>query len=270
MPPPAEVLAHYALGEEQDRLTSAHGLLELLRTQDILQRHLPPVPARILDVGGGPGVYAEWLAGLGYSVHLVDPVPLHVEQASRRPGVTASLGDARTLAAADSSCDVVLALGPLYHLPDRSQRLLAWREFGRVVVPGGLIVAAAISRYAAWNDVMRKDWLLREGFAAAVDASLRDGRHRNDDERPELFTTYAGVAASGPAADHVLAFDRGGAVTVATRLPVGLVARGGWGDTELALPAGRWRDLLTDGVVGRAAADVLATYPVALLVREDS
>ncbi|MBA3249126.1 MAG: class I SAM-dependent methyltransferase [Geodermatophilaceae bacterium] len=189
MPPPAEVLAHYALGEEQDRLTSAHGLLELLRTQDILQRHLPPVPARILDVGGGPGVYAEWLAGLGYSVHLVDPVPLHVEQASRRPGVTASLGDARTLAAADSSYDVVLALGPLYHLPDRSQRLLAWREFGRVVVPGGLIVAAAISRYAAWNDVMRKDWLLREGFAAAVDASLRDGRHRNDDDRPELFTT---------------------------------------------------------------------------------
>ena len=41
-------------------------------------------------------------------------------------------------------------------------------------------------------------------------------------DRPELFTTYAGLTATGPAAAHVLAFDRGGAITVATRLPVGL------------------------------------------------
>ena len=50
------------------------------------------------------------------------------------------------------------------------------------------------------------------------------------------------LAAEGAAADHVLAFDRGGAVTVVTRLPVGLAARGGWGDTTLRLPAGSWRE----------------------------
>ena len=55
-------------------------------------------------------------------------------------------------------------------------------------------------------------------------------------DRPELFTSYTPVTASGPAAHHVLAFDRGGAVTVATRLPVGLAAAGGWGDTTLDLP----------------------------------
>lgn len=75
-------------------------------------------------------------------------------------------------------------------------------------------------------------------------------------DRPELFTSYTPLRAEGPAADHVLAFDRGGAVTVVTRLPVGLSALGGWGETVLHLPDGP-----------TAVADVLAGEPVALLVR---
>ncbi len=89
-------------------------------------------------------------------------------------------------------------------------------------------------------------------------------------DRPELFTSYDAVEASGEAADHVLAFDRGGAVTVATRLPIGLARRGGWGDTTLALPAGGWRDQITGAVVSSdgsvAVADLLTEQPVALLV----
>jgi (1->4)-alpha-D-glucan 1-alpha-D-glucosylmutase len=84
--------------------------------------------------------------------------------------------------------------------------------------------------------------------------------------QPERFSTYVPVAAHGPAAEHVLAFDRGGALTVATRLPVAL-ARHGWQDTRLELPVGSWTDLLT----GRThdgkplLAEVLGDYPVALL-----
>src|SRR4029077_2472955 len=63
-------------------------------------------------------------------------------------------------------------------------------------------------------------------------------------DQPHRFTTYHAVHARGPAAGHALAFDRGGAVTVATRLPVGLTAWG-WGDTVLTLPEGAWADLLT-------------------------
>lgn len=88
-------------------------------------------------------------------------------------------------------------------------------------------------------------------------------------DRPELFTTYAAVPATGTAADHVLAFDRGGAISVATRLPVGLAACGGWGDTVLELPAGRWHDVLTGSSTEGRLADLLAALPVALLVRED-
>ena len=89
-------------------------------------------------------------------------------------------------------------------------------------------------------------------------------------ERPELFTSYTPVPARGEAAGHVLAYDRGGAITVVTRLPVGLAARGGWGDTALDLPPGRWHDVLTGHTTDGRLADLLATHPVALLVREDS
>ena len=90
-------------------------------------------------------------------------------------------------------------------------------------------------------------------------------------DRPALFSTYSPVRAVGEAADHVVAFSRGGAVTVATRLPVGLAARGGWGSTRIELPEGRWRDALTGAAVGSGRlAEVLATYPVALLVQEES
>ncbi|HET7683353.1 MAG TPA: malto-oligosyltrehalose synthase [Marmoricola sp.] len=89
-------------------------------------------------------------------------------------------------------------------------------------------------------------------------------------DRPELFTGYRGLAATGPAADHVLAFDRGGAVTVVTRLPLGLERVGGWADTTLELAPGRWREVLTDRAVTPQLADILEHLPVALLVREES
>jgi (1->4)-alpha-D-glucan 1-alpha-D-glucosylmutase len=94
-------------------------------------------------------------------------------------------------------------------------------------------------------------------------------------DRPELFDGYQALEASGSAADHVLAFDRGGAITVATRLPVGLAERGGWGDTTLELPPGTWRNVLGGSRVDAgsattvAVADLMAELPVALLVRED-
>ena len=89
--------------------------------------------------------------------------------------------------------------------------------------------------------------------------------------RPEWFAGgYEPLAATGPAAGHAVAFRRGQAITVATRLPVGLRRRGGWQDTALLLPAGDWADLLT-GTVHRGAAAMTALtarLPVALLVPE--
>jgi len=113
------------------------------------------------------------------------------------------------------------------------------------------------------------------GALPAVDASAaakllvtsRALRLRRD--RPELFTRYTPMTVVGEASAHAIAFDRGGALTVATRLPLGLAARGGWGDTVLLRHAGPTVDALTgrrfEGPAVPMAA-LLAVYPVALLV----
>ncbi|PZE90844.1 malto-oligosyltrehalose synthase [Curtobacterium sp. MCLR17_039] len=108
--------------------------------------------------------------------------------------------------------------------------------------------------------------------AAKLLVTTRALRIRRD--HPELFTRYLELEATGSAADHVIAFDRGGAVTIATRLPIGLGRVGGWGDTLVhAVPVERI-DLLTGRRVpadrGIALADLLTTYPVALLVPADA
>src|SRR5687767_4938605 len=77
----ADIAAYYAQGLERDRLATGTVALEFARTRVLLERYLPPPPAVVADVGGGPGRYAMWLAKRGYQVHLIDPVPLHVEQA---------------------------------------------------------------------------------------------------------------------------------------------------------------------------------------------
>jgi (1->4)-alpha-D-glucan 1-alpha-D-glucosylmutase len=88
-------------------------------------------------------------------------------------------------------------------------------------------------------------------------------------DRPELFTRHLPIPVSGPAAQHAVAFDRGGAVVVATRLPIGLSRSGGWLDTKIhPVPEDRV-DVLTGRTFpagrGIAVADLLSTYPVALL-----
>ncbi|WP_030919249.1 class I SAM-dependent methyltransferase [Streptosporangium amethystogenes] len=172
-----ELLAYYGQDREDDRLRVGRGRLELWRTQDVLRRALPPAPARVLDVGGGTGVHAEWLAADGYRVELIDLVPLHVERATRLAGITARQGDARELPVPDESVDAVLLLGPLYHLAERADRVRALAEAVRVVRPGGLVAAATISRYSVMHDtIYLGSYLLEEqrkmAHSAAVDGVM--------------------------------------------------------------------------------------------------
>ena len=189
-----EILAHYARGEEHDRLQQGvSSPIEFVRTKELLERYLPVPPARVLDVGGASGRYASWLAGSGYQVHLVDPVPLHVEQAravseAGSHPFTVECGDARRLEHADSSADAVLLMGPIYHLVEREERLLALREAARVAKPRGVVVVAAISRYASLLDGLAGH-LEDAAFREVVEADLATGVHRNPSGNPDWFTT---------------------------------------------------------------------------------
>ena len=107
--------AYYEVGLERDRLAHGYSRLEFVRTQELLSRYLPSEPAHVLDVGGGPGAYAAWLADAGHRVRVIDATPLHVEQARELAGsrFEAVEGDARALDEPDGAYRPALARPPL-------------------------------------------------------------------------------------------------------------------------------------------------------------
>jgi len=190
-----EVVRHYSGTDEAARLRAGWCPLEQARTQELILRYLPPAPATIIDAGGGSGVYACWLAASGYQVHLIDPVPKHVEQAraasaqqAGHPLASAEVGDARRLPQGDASADAVLLLGPLYHLVEREDRLACLREAHRVLRQGGLVWGAGISHFASLFDSLSSGFFDDPAFAPLLARDLEDGQHRNPTNNPVYFT----------------------------------------------------------------------------------
>ena len=185
----------YELTPEESRLASGPSRLEELRTRELIARYVPAAPATVLDVGGAAGVYAFWLAERSYDVRLVDASARLVEIARKRneraprPLAACTIGDARDLAEANESADVVLLLGPLYHLVDASDRRQALSEAFRVLRKGGTLIAAAISRWASVLDGLSRELFMDEEFARIVDGDLATGRHRNPTNKLDYFTT---------------------------------------------------------------------------------
>jgi ubiquinone/menaquinone biosynthesis C-methylase UbiE len=215
--PDPDIVAFYSRGLEHTRLDKDRGVLERIRTEELLRRYLPASPAVVVDVGGGSGVYAEWLASIGYTVHLVDPVPLHLEQARQRASAIASISeaDARHLPDfADGFADAVLLLGPLYHLTTLGERAEALQEARRILKPGGTLAAAAICRFASALDGLVRGFFSDPRYAPIAWEDLRSGQHRGAGQdffttaylhRPEEFADE--VRAAGFQLDALLAIE---------------------------------------------------------------
>ena len=193
---PPEIIDYYATGRELDRLTRGIGPLELARTKELVERFFPGPPAVVFDVGGGPGVYSCWLARKGYQAHLVDAMPLHIEQAKEAsaaqpdtPVATLEVGDARALAWPDACADGVLLHGPLYHLTERGERLTAIRESGRILRPGGVLLAIGITSHASTLVGLVNWWVHDADYFEMCRRELTEGLHVQPPNWPSLFTT---------------------------------------------------------------------------------
>jgi len=167
--------------------------LEFIRCKEIISRYLRGGTMEIADIGGAAGAFSYWLAAQGHAVHLLDFTPLHIEQAKKR-GKKLGLAlasyhctDARSLPFADSSLDMALLMGPLYHLQDGEDRLRCLTETMRALRPGGLLLCEAISRYASLVDGFKYADVNDPKFIDILNRDLATGRH--DPGNTAYFTT---------------------------------------------------------------------------------
>jgi ubiquinone/menaquinone biosynthesis C-methylase UbiE len=190
-----EIQQYYQNEIEKNRLELDHFKLEGLRTKAIISRYLNARGLAIADIGGGAGFYAFWLHSLGHHVSMIDFSPRNValaQEYAMKQNLSLSFceqGDARNLPFKNQQFDLVLLLGPLYHLVERAERVQSLKEAKRILKPGGVLIAAMISRYASLLDGFRRDLFRDEQFDGIVMNDLKTGVHRNTTGNPEYFTT---------------------------------------------------------------------------------
>jgi ubiquinone/menaquinone biosynthesis C-methylase UbiE len=176
----------YESGEEAGRLDRGLPQLEFERTRELVAS----TACRVADIGGGSGRYAVWLSELGHRVRLIDPV-LSLLQAAPSGALEASIvAEARALPLASESADIVLLFGPLYHLQERQARIEALSEANRVLPEGGVLLTAAITRWAYLIYGLVQGLHADSAFATIVEETVRTGRHFNPQGRRYFTTAY--------------------------------------------------------------------------------
>jgi len=187
--------AYYTRKDENQRLRSGRGELEFLRTKQIIQEFLPDRQnLTIADVGGGTGPYSFWLAEQGHDVSLFDLMPHHIDQAlsinkkSSHPLNQIETADTRSLDLPLQSLDVVLLMGPMYHLTDAVERASVLQKVSSWLAPDGIGFVAYISRFASAYDGFINGLFEDPEFLEIVRQDLETGIHRPNRENTRYFT----------------------------------------------------------------------------------
>ncbi len=147
-----EVYDFYNNGAEMNRLERGLGIIEFYRSKEIISAYLKE-KLTIYDIGGGIGKYSQWLSESGHKVTLIELAPNAVEYANshqnKNSPYIATVGDARNIDMPNESADVVLLMGPLYHLQNEDDRNKVLSEAYRVIKKDGLLFAAGISKFSS-------------------------------------------------------------------------------------------------------------------------
>nr|WP_298927359.1 class I SAM-dependent methyltransferase [uncultured Allomuricauda sp.] len=182
----------YNKASEETRLDKGMGIFEFERIKVLIDKYLPFQSAKIIDVGGGTGKYAEWLSQKGHSVFLVDPVPKHIDQAMARANklknkFSAHLGEARALSFPNNFADVVILHGPLYHLQSKRDREKAIKEAKRVTKSRGVILGFSINYTASTLVGLLQGLIHKKTFFEMCKEELTTGVHNPPNDFPWLL-----------------------------------------------------------------------------------
>ena len=188
------VVESYENYKEENRLTTNNARkIEFITTTKILDE-LIPSKCKILDCAAGTGVYAFWLAEKGHDVTATDITPRHVNimnqtLAKTKHSIHTAVLDATDMSVfEDETFDVVLNMGPFYHLITEEQREKCLSECYRVLKKGGLLVTAYIPKYYVFQYVaMSDEQYLDHALAKQL---VETGVLRHDDEKCFWTDTY--------------------------------------------------------------------------------
>lgn len=185
-----EVYEFYNNGAEIDRLERGLGIVEFYRSKEIISQYINGKSV-IYDIGGGIGRYSSWLAEQGHDVTMVEYAPTAVDYAKKNMTTPykAEVGDARDIHLPDDSADVVLLMGPLYHLQNKAERTKALNEAYRVLKPGGLLIAAGISKFSSTTWALSvygngNDFIDDEIYMNMLRQEILTGEHNRPEEYP--------------------------------------------------------------------------------------
>ncbi|MDO5970433.1 class I SAM-dependent methyltransferase [Flavivirga aquimarina] len=182
----------YHNASEDTRLEKGMGIFEFERIKSLIEKYIPTPSLKILDVGGGTGKYAEWLAKKGHQVHLIDPISKHIKIAQKRASklknkFTAQLGESKKLEFPNNFADLIILHGPLYHLQKKEDRELCIKEAKRVLKANGIILGFAINYTASTLVGLLNGLIHKKAFFEMCREELTTGTHYQPIEFPWLL-----------------------------------------------------------------------------------
>lgn len=192
------VVESYENCKEEDRLSTNNARrIEFLTTVRVLDELITD-KKKILDCAAGTGIYAFYLADKGHEVTATDITPRHIEVIKsivrRKPYEMKSMVlDATNMSVfEDESFDIVLNMGPFYHLINENDRVKCFQESLRVLKKGGFLVTSYIPRYFVFQYVaMQNDYFIDANLAQQL---TETGVLRHDDEKCFWTDTYYSMA----------------------------------------------------------------------------
>ncbi len=187
-----QIATFYTKASEETRLEKGMGIFEFERIKKLIERYVSTSPLKIIDVGGGTGKYAAWLAEKGHEVHLVEPVLKHIKTAQKRNHKLKSkfvihIGESRNLKFPNNFADLVILHGPLYHLQKEEDRYKTIKEAKRVLKNNGIVLGFAINYTASTLVGLLNGLIHKKTFFEMCKSELTTGIHDQPEDFPWLL-----------------------------------------------------------------------------------